>query len=259
MGGTMPDGLTGTVAVILLLLAPLLLLWFVRRLRSGTTYTFRKVAAFDALRGLLGTVAERGKRVHVSLGNTGIGGEHTAIVSAGMVVLRYLAERGASLGASPIVTVADPSGLLAAQDALYQAYAQTGQASSARLTDVRFVAPDAAAYAVGAQDIVDSPDVAANVMVGHFGDEYLLIGEAGAQREITQVVGSNALAAHPFMVATSEHVLLGEESFAAGAYLGDRPEHAASLLVQDVLRVIIVVAIIGGVLLTTLLGRAPVG
>jgi hypothetical protein len=94
----------------------------------------------------------------------------------------------------------------------------------------------------------------ANVMVGHFGDEYLLLGEAGAQRHIVQVAGSNALGVHPFMKATSDQILVGEEMFAAGAYLTDLPEYAASLRLQDVLRLLIVIAVVVGVLIKTLFG-----
>jgi hypothetical protein len=92
----------------------------------------------------------------------------------------------------------------------------------------------------------------ANVMVGHFGKEYLLLGEAGAQREIVQIAGSNSLAAQPFMLATSDRFLLGEEVFAVGAYLTRRPEHIASLYVQDAMRVLVVIAIVIGVLIKTL-------
>ena len=255
MSATLPDGLTTITALLFLLLSGLLLSWFVFRLRKGERYTFRRIAGFEALKGLIGTVAESGKRVHVSLGNSGIGGDQTASVSAGLVVLRFLSEQGAALGALPIVTVADPSLLLVAQDVLYRAHRKAGNLMvHGQSSDVQLIAPDATAYAVGAQTKIDDDSVMANVMVGHFGDEYLLLGEAGAQRHIVQVSGSNALGAHPFMIATSDQVLVGEEIFAAGAYLTDRPEYAASLRLQDVLRVLIAIAVLVGVLVKTLLG-----
>jgi hypothetical protein len=254
MGMTLPGGLTTVLPLLLLFLVVLLFGWFSLRMRKGVAYTFRRISAFEALRGLLGTVAEEGKRVHVSLGKSGIGGDQTASVSAGLAVLRYLADQGASIDASPIVTVADPSMLLVAQDTIYRAYEQRDRAASCKLTDVQMIAPDAAAYAAGAQDVINDEGITANVMVGNFGDEYLLMGEAGAQRHMVQVVGSNALNVYPFMVATSDHVLVGEELFATGAYLTDRPEHAASLRVQDVLRVSITIAILVGVVVKTLLG-----
>jgi len=91
-------------------------------------------------------------------------------------------------------------------------------------------------------------------MIGHLGEEYLLLGEAGAQRGLIQLAGSNTVNAQPFILSTSRHALLGEEVFAAGAYLTRQPEHIASLHVQDWLRVGIIIVIVAGVLFKTLAG-----
>ncbi|MBN1642020.1 MAG: hypothetical protein JXA09_12365 [Anaerolineae bacterium] len=244
-----------TILAMLALAAVSLLVWlYTWRARGGARYPLRRIPAYEAIRGFMDTIAERGKTVHLSLGSAGIGGEETVAVSAGLAVLRHLAEHGASLETAPIVTVADPVLLLVAQDTLYRAYERMGHASRYRSTDVRLVAPDAAAYAIGAQDLISDPGVDANVMVGALGDEYLLMGEAGAQRGIVQVAGSNAVNTHPFMVATADHVLVGEEMYAAGAYLSGDPAQVASLRVQDVLRVAIAGIIVLGIVVKTLLG-----
>lgn len=248
------DGMNMVMSVGLFLLISLLLWWFVRRARRQKTPALRPISAFKMLRGLLGRVAEDGKVVHLSLGTSGVGGEQTAVVVSGLSVLCYLADQGVPFGVSPITTVADPALMLIAQDVLYRAHQQKGLATRYRSTDVQMVASDPTAYAVGAQDIINQENVGANVMIGNFGDEYLLLGEAGAQREIVQMVGSDAVNVQPFMLATSEHVLLGEEIFATGAYLTHRPEYVGSLYVQDALRILIVAAIVIGVLAKTVLG-----
>jgi hypothetical protein len=43
--------------------------------------------------------------------------------------------------------------------------------------------------------------------------------------------------------------LIGEELFAAGAYVGAGATHEASLQVQDILRWLVILAILGGALL----------
>jgi hypothetical protein len=253
MGTTLT--LQTTIVAVLLLAAVSLLLWlYTWRARRGARYPLRRIAAFEAMRGFTNTIAERGKAIHLSLGSAGIGGEHTAALTAGLSVLRHLAERGAALETSPIVTVADPVLLLVAQDALCRAHERMGHATQYRSTNVQLVAPDPVAYAIGAQDVISDPEVDANVIVGALGDEYLLMGEAGAQRGIPQVVGANAVDVQPFMAATADHVLLGEEMFAAGAYLSGDPDQVASLRAQDVLRVAMAVAIVVGVVVKTLLG-----
>jgi hypothetical protein len=253
MGTTLT--ITTTIVAVLLLAVVSLLLWlYAWRAQGGARYPLRRIPAFEAIRGLVDTIAERGKTIHLSVGSAGIGGDQTVAITSGLAVLRHLAERGAALETSPLITVADPVLLLVAQDALYGAFERMGHATQYRATDVRLLAPDPAAYAIGAQDLISDPDVDASVMVGALGDEYLLMGEAGAQRGIVQVVGSNAVNAHPFMVATADQVLLGEEMFAAGAYLSDDPAQAAYLRVQDVLRVAIAVIIVLGVVIKTLSG-----
>jgi len=243
---------TALVVLALAVLVPMALWWFLRRAKREKGFPLRPIAAFDALRGLLGRAAESGKLVHVSLGSAGIGGDQTAAISASLAALRYLADQGAAFGFSPVVTVSDPALLLVAQDTLYAAYRRAGLASSYRPTAVQMVAPDPTAYAVGAQTTIDDPAVMANVAIGPLGDEYLLLGEAGARREIVQIVGSNVVQTQPMLLATSDRALLGEELFAAGAYLTRRPGQIASIRVQDVLRVLVVTAIVVGVLIRTL-------
>jgi hypothetical protein len=91
-------------------------------------------------------------------------------------------------------------------------------------------------------------------MIGHFGEEYPLIGEAGAQRELLQIAGSDSVNTQPWIRVTANQALLGEEVFAAGAFLSQRPEDVGSLHVQDVIRVLIVVSIVIGVLVKTAVG-----
>ncbi len=248
------DPLYALISIAIILLSALLLWWFMARARTQHRRTWRPIPAFDALKGLVGRMAEDGRRVHIALGTGGVGDAQLPILLSGLAVLRYLARQGAPLGVAPLVTVADPTTMLLAQDVVYDAYRRKGVHKYYQPTDVQMIAPDATAYAVGVQSEVNQEAVAANVMLGHFEREYLLLGEAGAQRGLVQLAGSDTVDAHPFMLATAHNVLIGEEAFAAGAYLTGEPRYTASLRVQDVLRVLIVLVILLGVLWKTLLG-----
>jgi len=240
--------------VVGILLCIVLLLFLTWRLRSRKSFPLRPIPAFKTLQGLVGRMAESAKVVHLGLGTSSVHTDQAAMTVTGLTMLRYLAEQGVAFGVSPMTTVADPVTLLAAQDVLYRAYQQKGGAAGYRSTDVQLIAPDATAYAVGAQSAVEQKRVAANVMIGHFDQEYLLLGEPGAQRGIVQMVGSDTVSAQPFMQATSEHALLGEQVFATGAYLTKRPIHIASLCVQDIARILIVLFVIAAVVIKTLIG-----
>ncbi len=250
-----PGDAVGTLVTLVLLVVTPLLIWaFTGRVRRQDTAMLRPLSPLDTLHGLLARAAESGRRVHLLLGSAGVGDAHAAVASVGLSALRFLARQGVSLRQAPTVTVADPVLMLLAQDTLYRAYHEAGAGDDYNPTDVQMVAPNPTAYAVGAQDIVDDESVAANVMIGHFGEEYLLIGEAGAQRGTVKAVGSDAVNAQPMMYATAEQVLLGEQVFALPAYLDRRPTHIAALQVQDALRVGAVIVILAGVLIKTVLG-----
>lgn len=240
--------------------------WAVKR---GAQFSLRPIEAFGALKGLLAHAAEAGQPVHLSLGTAGIGDQATADTTAGLTVLEYLADRAAVSASPPIVTIANPTALPVAQDLLRRAYRRHGYPKEYDAKRARFVAldpllgsvpspnpaiyasnqDDAFAYAAGTMQLLSKHALVANVMVGRFGDEFLLLGETGAQRGLNQIGGTSVARVLPFVYASVSHPLIGEEIYASGAYLLAKPAHLSSLIAQDVMRW----AVVGGVLLGVLL------
>lgn len=221
-----------------------LMLYATSRVRAGHGVNLRPLAGFGALRGLSARAAESGQALHVSLGVSGISGEDTAATLASLTVLDYLAEQGATFDSPPIVTVADPTLLPAAQDVLRHAHARQGDVESYDPKQVRLISPDPTAYAAGVMDVLGHEPLAANIMIGNFGDEYLLMGEVGTQKGISQIGGATNPQTLPLVFASADQVLIGEEIFAGGAYLASLPAHIGSLVAQDVMRLLGVVAIV---------------
>jgi hypothetical protein len=93
----------------------------------------------------------------------------------------------------------------------------------------------------------------ANVMIGAFGDEYLLMGEAAGRRKITHIGGASDPNVVPFVFVTADQMLMGEDMYAAGAYLTRKPWHIGSLLAQDFIRWGILIIIVVLVAIRTLL------
>ncbi len=230
--------------------------WVIKR---GTPLELRPIAGFATLKGLLGRAAEAGQPVHLSLGTAGIGDEFTADTTAALYVLEYLAERGAMSGIPPLVTCAHPTALPVAQDVMRRAYRNQGMAEEYNPLRARWIAPDpwlytqpqkdSFAYAVGIMRMLIQQKLAANVLIGRFGDEFLLMGETGAQKHLTQIGGTSDARTLPFVHATMDQPLIGEEIYAGGAYLSDKPNHRGSLLAQDLMRWLI----IGGVIVAVVL------
>lgn len=237
--------------VFLLISLPLLLL-FTSQARAGMLPTLRPIGAFGRLKEFIGRGAETGQAIHVSLGTGGIADSSAAESLAGVTLLEHIAGKSAASGAPLIVTVSDPTLLPLAQETTWNSWEGRPYRYQSSEPEVRLVAPEPTAYATGVMDILQSENVAANVMVGKFGQEYLLMGETAVRSRIPQVVGATDPQALPFIYATADETLIGEEIFASGAYLGGKATHIASLRVQDWLRIVLSVVILVGVVLSSL-------
>ncbi len=250
-----------SMLVLFLLFLPLFFFaqWAVKR---GIKLSLRPIAGYAVLKGLPGRSAEAGEPVHLSLGTSGVGDKFTADTAAALNILEYLAERGAISANPPIVTCSHPTTLPVAKDLMRRAYRRQGYPEEYDPARTRLIAPDpflgtqgqggAFAYAAGAMHLLSHQKLVANVMVGHFGDEFLLLGEVGARQNLTQIGGTSSERVLPFVNATMTHPLIGEEIYAGGAYLSDKPAHLGSLFAQDVIRWFLVAGTVVAILLRTL-------
>jgi hypothetical protein len=220
------------------------------QVERGNFGKMRPISAFELLRCLADQAIETGRCLHISLGTGGISGQSTADSLAGLEVLESLSKQSAAAGMAPVTTMSDPTLLPLAEDVACRAAPTMGPRPSGQ--DIRWLAPQPSAYAAGVMGIIGSESIQANAMVGVFGDEYLLLGSAANRHHSTLVGAATDPTVLPFVVATADKALLGEEMFAAGAYLSDKPWHLASLLAQDWMRWIIVAIILALVIVGTI-------
>lgn len=246
------EPLAASMLVVLLVFLGLLLIAD-RRVRLGIRPALRPLPGFAVLDGFVGQAVETDRTLHVSMGTKGVGGASTADTIAGLMALERIAEQAVATGLKLVVTVCDPSLLPVAQDTLRRAYERRDYPQGYDPLQVRYIAPNAIAYAAGVTRILEREDVVANAMIGGFGDEFLLLGENGVRRGIQQVGGTSSPEALPFVYVSMDETLFGEEIYAGGAYLSSNPSHLGSLLAQDWLRSAIILAIILGALIRTLL------
>jgi hypothetical protein len=230
--------------VLLLLLLPALL-FLVFRVRRGKAGELRRLPGMEELPRSVGHSAETNQPLHVSVGVAGVGGAATAETWAGLALFSELADQAVASDAPLIVTVGDPTVLPIAQDILRRAYARHGRPNGYDPTQVRFIAPVPLAYAAGVTGLLQREPVRGNVMVGAFGDEYLLMGETAARRGVPQIVGAADPRTLPFVYATADEPLIGEEMFASSSYAGRKPIQVASLLAEDWARWAVIAGIIG--------------
>ncbi len=239
-------------AVSFLLIFGGLIFFFTGRVTAGHLPALRRIRAFEALKGFTGRAIEAGRALHLSVGVGSVANETTADSLAGLSVLDYLARQGATTGVPPTVSMADPTVMLFAQNALRKAHADDPTGAEEAYRQVRWIAPQPAAYAAGVMSLMNIDEAEANVMIGDFGDEYLLMGETAARRGAGHIGGTSNPNTLPFIYASAEETLLGEEIYAAGAYLQQRPAHIGSLMSQDAMRWIVAGVILAGILIASL-------
>ncbi len=232
--------LIGLIVVVSLLVIMLVLRVAMRR---GQVPQLRPLPAFDALSGQIGRGIETGRAAHISIGVGGMVGEETLVTLAGAAVVDSLAQEAADTGASPIVTAADGAALLVAQDMLRRPYTRRGDLSGYDPLNAQLLGLQPFQYAAGAMELLAHSQPVSNAMIGSFGPEVGLIAEEGAKRGLTQVAGSTDARALAVLQPSVVHLLVGEEVFAAGAYLDRRPGHIARLGTQDVARFILILVI----------------
>jgi hypothetical protein len=241
------------IGLVLLLLILPILLFLTFRVQAGKGGELRSIPGMEGLPELVGRSAETGQSLHVSVGVAGLGGGMTADTWAGLTLLSQMADEAAACDTPLIVTVADATVLPLAQDIVRRAYVRNGNPEGYDPTQVQLIAPNAMAYASGVAGILERESLTANVMVGQFGDEYLLMGETGARRGIRQIVGTADPSTLPFVYASADETLIGEEIYAGGAYTTKKPIQIGSLLTEDWLRWLVVAGILVATALKILL------
>ncbi len=235
--------------VILLSIFILLALTYLKRLAPRT---FRPITAFARLQRAIGLSIEEGTRLHVSLGRGSLLTPRGGVSLAGLSMLRHLTERTSVGDLPPVATTGDPALVLLTQDTLKAGYEAAAAGDLYQSTTGRLTGLTPFSYAAGAMPVVSDESVAANLLLGGFGSEVALITDA-AQRAGSPVIGAtDDLAAQSILFASSQEPLIGEELFAAGAYLSGDPSQTASLTLQDILRWLLIVFLLGGAALKLL-------
>jgi hypothetical protein len=233
-------------AILLLGLSFLVLLGLlVVRGRKGPLPKTRPLPAFQDLLTQAGYAAESGGAIHIALGSGALYREDAITSLAGLQVLEALADVAVSYGAPPIITVGDPTLLPLAQDMLRRAYERNGTAEMYNPGRVQFVAPSPTAYAAGAAHVTARDSVTVNVAIGAFGAEVSLISDAGARRGLPQLAAAVAPDALGALYPATDRLAVGEELYAAGAQMSGQRRYLVSLVAQDILRVVLVLAILG--------------
>ena len=222
--------------------------------QRGREMFIRRIPGLSAIEEAIGRATEMGKPIFFSPGLSGIG----IITLQALSILAYIVRFAATHATRIIVGTADATLQAVAEESVREAYDAAGRPEAFRVEDVRFVSDSQFAYAMGSVGIMSREQTATNFYFGQFYAEALILTENGRAMGSLQVAGTPDPVQIPFFIATCDYVVIGDEYYAAGAYLTREPTLTGSLVGQDIVKAGIVLLILWGLVLVTALGgHAP--
>jgi hypothetical protein len=225
--GDLSDKLIGLGVLLAFIAAWTFFLWL-----PGMRPGMQPPPAISNFLKAIGAAIERGRRLHLSTGHGEVTSPSAAASFAALGMLHPLRRRAAQSDLPTITT--SGAGELAL-------LAQPG--------DSALSGPTPLAYAAGALSWMADDDCAANLAAGRLGGELALLIDAAEQQDGVCLAGSDAFPGQAALYACSGEGLIGEDLFAASAYLDGNAAQRASLHAQDVLRWLVILAILAGIAL----------
>jgi hypothetical protein len=236
-----------------------LVAYFINVARSGKKLWVRKIAGLEAIDEAVGRATEMGRPVLFVAGIQDISEIQTL---AGLTVLSRVAKTAAEYGAQIEVPTCRSLVMAAARETVESAYLAAGAPDAYQPDRIHYLTDEQFAFVAGVTGYMVREEPAACIYMGGFYAESLILAETGNHIGAIQVAGTAMPSQLPFFVASCDYTLIGEEFFAASAYLSDDPLQIGSLKGQDWGKFISVLLLIIGIFfatLTALPGMSPDG
>lgn len=226
--------------------------------RKGTELYVRPLAGIEAIDEAIGRATEMGKPILYVIG---LGTASDIATIASFTVLGRVARKVAEYQTSMIVPCYDPIVMTVAQETVKTGYADAGRPDTYKEDSVYFVTSQQFPYVAAVNGTMLREKPATNIYLGKFYAESLLLAETGVLTGSIQISGTDEISQLPFFVVACDYTLIGEELYAASAYLGREPLLLGTLKAQDYLKAVVLVCIISILALRMFVGvdmiRAP--
>jgi len=235
------------VAAVSILLSLIILYAIIFAQRKGPP-NIRRIAGLSEIDDAVGRATEMGRPV---LMVPGIGGLDVISLQA-LSLFGYIARSVARFGNKSIIPTIDPLLTAVAEETLRDSYTEAGRPELFSSDDVRYLSQQQFAFAIGVSGILIREKVAASFLFGTFAAESLILAEIGNQVGAIQVAGTPSTTQVPFLIAACDYVIIGEEYYAATAYVSKEPTLLGSLVGQDYCKLILAAIAVVGCLLKTI-------
>jgi len=217
--------------------------------RRGKKFVFRRIIGLDAVKDLIGRATEMGGKIHYTPGGrSSLGGERAMDSIVGLSILGYVAKMAAENDIEITTTVGTPENQAIATAVVSQSNIAAGKPE--RAVDVRYYGSQFATSA-GILGIIARENVGANIMIGNYGADAIILAEAAQTHGVMQIGGCAVPGNLPFFMAICDYYLMGEEMYAAAAISTGNPIDLAIIAAEDIPKWLIFLLVVIGVVATT--------
>jgi hypothetical protein len=223
-------------------------LYFIGSAQAGKKPFVRRIPGIDAIEEAIGRSTEMGRPVLYVPGIQDINEIQTV---AGLVILESVAKLTARYETPIVVPVTYPIPFTIAEEMVKSGYLNAGRPERYDPSSVRFVSPEQFAYVAAVTGIMLRDRPGAHIFMGSFYAESLLLAETGFATGAIQVAGTANVHQLPFFVVACDYTLIGEELYAASAYLSGEPRLVGGLKGTDLMKILILVTVVVGCALET--------
>lgn len=224
-------------------------IYFIETARRGKTMFVRKIAGLEAIGEAVGRATEMGRSIIYVTGTQDMNDIQTV---AGVTIMGYVAKTVAEYDTRLVVPTSRSLVMTTARETVKQSYIAAGRPDSYREQDIYYTTDEQFGYVAAVNGLMVRTRPATCFYMGAFFAESLILAETGNSVGAIQIAGTAQPAQLPFFVAACDYTLIGEELFAASAYLSGEPKQLGSLKGQDLGKAIAILTILAGSLLVTL-------
>lgn len=238
---------TGLIVILLVLFAAFVF-YNIHRVRKGREVYLRRISGLEVIDDVIGQATEQDRPIMFNSGMQTIGVD----LFCSLAVMSYVVQRAGKLSMPVMSPVADPLAYAMAEEYWKDGYAATGKEGLFPVEDhLRYMTDNQSAYAAGVAGWIKRDRVAASFLFGNYGYEALILAETGQQVGAVQIACTPSIFQVPFFLVSCDYTVFGEEFYAAGAYFGRDPVLTGSLVGQDWFKLLLLVLIVIGIVLST--------
>ncbi|MEW6686485.1 MAG: DUF6754 domain-containing protein [Candidatus Edwardsbacteria bacterium] len=242
-------------ALISLVIFVFLVVFFMELTKRGKELFIRRISGLSAIDETVGRATEMGRPILYVPGTSDITDVATI---ASLNILSEVAKKAAQSNTPLIVPNRDPIVFTVAREVVKEAYNKVGRPDAYNPDSVYFVTDSQFAYAAAVDGIMLREKPAANFLVGMFWAESLIMAETGSSTGAIQIAGTDAVTQLPFFITACDYTLIGEELYAASAYISKNPSLLAALKSQDYGKMVIVIVMVIATIIALLKLGLPV-